>query len=255
MSVLELQRLLRVECEPRTIVAIDPSKRHFVSTLEDGTVYQWSVRRGQYEILRGHMRKATCVVFSPRSDLLCTGSYDHTLRLWNVADCECMATLEGHEDEITCAAFDSHGRMLCSGSADQSLKLWRVMDGRSMRAYKGLSATATSVAFRPVGADGKGGSGQGSLVCGGEDGIMWLLDAAKAGRPKRLKGHTGAVRKLLFHPLQPNLLISCSDGILRTWVRVFSHLSCYLLEKYFVSHTTRKHTEYTFFFLLYKKCF
>jgi len=249
MSVLELQRLLRVECEPRTVVAIDPSKRHFVSTLEDGSVYQWSVRRGQYEILRGHMRKATCVVFSPRSDLLCTGSYDHTLRLWNVADCECMATLEGHDDEITCAAFDSHGRMLCSGSADQSLKLWRVMDGRSMRAYKGLSATATSVAFRPVGADGKGGSGQGSLVCGGEDGIMWLLDAAKAGRPKRLKGHTGAVRKLLFHPLHPNLLISCSDGILRTWVRVFSYLSCYSLEKYFVSHTTRTHPDYTFFFL------
>ena len=55
-----------------------------------------------------------------------------------------------------------------------------------MRAYKGLSSTATSVAFRPEGADGKGGAGQGSLVCGGEDGIMWLLDASKAGRPKRV---------------------------------------------------------------------
>jgi hypothetical protein len=52
---------------------------------------------------------------------------------------------------------------------------------RSMRAYKGLTATATSVAFRPEDKDGRGGSGQGSLVCGGEDGVMWLLDAAKAG--------------------------------------------------------------------------
>ena len=50
-----------------------------------------------------------------------------------------------------------------------------------MRAYRGLTATATSVAFRPEDSDGRGGSGQGSLVCGGEDGIMWLLDAAKAG--------------------------------------------------------------------------
>ena len=87
-----------------------------------------------------------------------------------------------------------------------------------MRAYKGLSATATSVAFRPDGQHGKGGSGQGSLVCGGDDGIMWLLDAAKAGRPKRLKGHTGPVRKLLFHPLHSHMLSSSADdGTLRTW--------------------------------------
>jgi WD40 repeat protein len=47
---------------------------------------------------------------------------------------------------------------------------------------------------------------------------MWLLDAAKAGRPKRLKGHAGAVRKLLFHPLDPHLLTSSSDDrSLRTW--------------------------------------
>lgn len=58
---------------------------------------------------------------------------------------------------------------------------WGGVARRSMRAYKGLTATATSVAFRPEDKDGRGGSGQGSLVCGGEDGVMWLLDAAKAG--------------------------------------------------------------------------
>ena len=84
------------------------------------------------------------------------------------------------------------------------------------------------MAFRPAGADkndvgsgGWGGGGlwgQGSLVCGGLDGIMWLLDAAKAGRPKRLKGHGGAVRRLVFHSAVPTLLVSCSDDrSLRTW--------------------------------------
>jgi len=126
---MEVERVLRVDCEPRTLVAIDATKRHFVTSHEDGKVTRWSVARGNCEILRGHVRKALCMVFSPRSDLLCTGSYDHTLRLWNMDGCECIATLEGHEDEVTCVAFDPRGRMVCSGSADKSLKLWRVMDG------------------------------------------------------------------------------------------------------------------------------
>ena len=215
---MEVERLLHVECEPRTLVAVDPSKRHFVTTLEDGKVHRWSLQKGRSDTLRGHLRRATCAVFSPRSDLLCTGSFDNTLRLWNMDGCECIGTLEGHEDEITCAAFDPRGRMVCSGSADRSLKLWRVVDGRSQRAYKGLSATASSVAFRPEGANGRGAAGQGSLVCGGEDGIMWLLDAAKAGRPKRLKGHTTPVRRLQFHPLDTHVLMSSSDdGSLRSW--------------------------------------
>ncbi len=215
---MQVERLLHVECEPRTLVAVDPSKRHFVTTLEDGKVDRWSVRKGRCDTLRGHIRRATCAVFSPRSDLLCTGSYDNTLRLWNMDGCECICTLEGHEDEVTCAAFCSRGRMVCSGSADKSLKLWRVVDGRSQRVYKGLTATATSVAFRPEGANGKGTAGQGSLVCGGEDGVMWLLDAAKAGRPKRLRGHTTAVTRLIFHQLDTHMLMSSSeDGSIRSW--------------------------------------
>ena len=97
---MEVKRKLRVECDSRSLVAIDATKRHFVTTIEDGKVLRWSTVRGNYEVLRGHLRKATCVVFSPRSDLLCSGSYDHTLRLWNMDGCECMVTLEGHEDEV-----------------------------------------------------------------------------------------------------------------------------------------------------------
>ena len=128
-KAMQVARVLRVDCEVRSLVAIDATKRYLVTTHDDGKVTRWNVRRGSDDVLRGHLRRATCVVFSPRSDLLCTGSYDHDLRLWNMDGCECIATLEGHDDEISCAAFDSRGRMVCSGSADKSLKLWRVMDG------------------------------------------------------------------------------------------------------------------------------
>ena len=134
---MQAERVLRVDCEPRSLVAIDSAKKHLVSTQPDGKITRWSLRKGHSDQLRGHMRRATCLAFSPRSDLLCTGSLDHSLRLFNMDGGECIGVLEGHEDEVTCAAFDSQGRLVCSGSADKSLKLWRVMDGRSIRAYKG----------------------------------------------------------------------------------------------------------------------
>jgi WD40 repeat protein len=126
---MQVERVLRIDIEARSLVAIDATKRYIVTTADDGKVTRWDIRKGSSDVLRGHLRRATCIAFSPRSDLLCTGSYDHSLRLWNMDGCECIASLEGHEDEISCAAFDSRGRMVCSGSADKSLKLWRVMDG------------------------------------------------------------------------------------------------------------------------------
>jgi WD40 repeat protein len=140
---MDAKRVVRIECEPRSLVAIDAAKSHLVTTLPDGKVTRWNIRKGSCDQLRGHMRRATCMAFSPRSDLLCTGALDTTLRLWNMDGCECIGILEGHEDQITCAAFDSRGRMVCSGSADKSLKLWRVMDGCAMfHIAHTISATA-----------------------------------------------------------------------------------------------------------------
>ena len=33
-----------------------------------------------------------------------SGSYDHTLKVWDVATGECVATLEGHSKGVRCAA-------------------------------------------------------------------------------------------------------------------------------------------------------
>ena len=99
---MQAERVLRVDCEPRSLVAIDSAKKHLVSTQPDGKITRWSLRKGHSDQLRGHMRRATCLAFSPRSDLLCTGSLDHSLRLFNMDGGECIGVLEGHEDEVTC---------------------------------------------------------------------------------------------------------------------------------------------------------
>jgi WD40 repeat protein len=47
--------------------------------------------------------------------LFFTGSYDKTVRIWDVATKQQVAELKGHTSEVTSVAFDSSGKYLASG--------------------------------------------------------------------------------------------------------------------------------------------
>lgn len=58
---------------------------------------------------------------------LITGSMDRTLRVWNWRNGSCIRTLEGHSDGIVCLNFDED--LLASGSADTTVKIWNFKNG------------------------------------------------------------------------------------------------------------------------------
>lgn len=58
---------------------------------------------------------------------LVTGSMDRTLRLWNWRTGQCIRTLEGHTAGVVCLAFDSN--ILVSGSVDKTVKVWNFRTG------------------------------------------------------------------------------------------------------------------------------
>ena len=47
--------------------------------------------------------------------LFFTGSYDYTVRIWDVATKQQVAELKGHTSYVTSVAFDSSGKYLASG--------------------------------------------------------------------------------------------------------------------------------------------
>ena len=55
--------------------------------------------------------------------MLASGSYDKTIKLWNVESRTEVATLEGHSDYVKSVAFNSEGTLLASGSYDNTIKL------------------------------------------------------------------------------------------------------------------------------------
>src|SRR5207245_1280824 len=74
--------------------------------------------------LKGHTGQVWGVTFSPDGKTLATSGADGTIKLWNVALKQEVATLRGHTGPVESVAFSPDGKTLAS-VGDTTVRLWR----------------------------------------------------------------------------------------------------------------------------------
>ncbi|KAI9916033.1 hypothetical protein PsorP6_007733 [Peronosclerospora sorghi] len=62
-----------------------------------------------------------------------TGSFDHTVKVWDVRSGGCHPQLTGHYGEISNTQFNNAGELCISRSIDQTYKVWDVASRQSVQ--------------------------------------------------------------------------------------------------------------------------
>ncbi|PHH64744.1 hypothetical protein CDD81_4006 [Ophiocordyceps australis] len=90
--------------------------------------YNWKTGRCAIKTFKGHENGVTCLQFD--DNVLATGSYDTTIKIWNVETGEEIRTLRGHSAAVRTLQFDDS--KLISGSFDKSIKIWNWQTGECL---------------------------------------------------------------------------------------------------------------------------
>ncbi|KAL4939627.1 hypothetical protein BDV06DRAFT_198514 [Aspergillus oleicola] len=93
----------------------------------------WKYGRCSIKTFKGHTNGVMCLQFE--DNILATGSYDTTIKIWDTDTGEELRTLRGHASGIRCLQFDD--TKLISGSMDRTIKIWNWRTGECISTYTG----------------------------------------------------------------------------------------------------------------------
>ena len=74
--------------------------------------------------LAGHSSAVNSVAVSADGQLIVSGSWDRTVKLWAAGSGECLRTLAGHNSDVHSVAVSADTQLIVSGSVDMTVKLW-----------------------------------------------------------------------------------------------------------------------------------
>jgi len=157
-------------------------------THEDGTYGE--PRRA----LSGHAHFVQDVVISSDGQFALSGSWDNTLRLWDLQAGTTARRFVGHKKEVMSVAFSADNRQIVSASRDGTIRLWNTL-GECKFTIDDNSHTLwpSSVKFSP-------NTQKPVVVSGGWDKLVKVWDLSNCKLLHDLQGHNGYVNAVTISP-------------------------------------------------------
>ncbi len=189
----------------------DLEKIHVNAVDTDGNVRQTSfnlvsISPHHYATLEGHADGVVSVEYSPSGELLASASYDNTIRLWDAATRDLIATLH-HDARVHSASFSPDGRLLASASEDRTVKLWDMANRELVATLEGHKDGVDLVRFSP---DGK------YLASSSWDRAVKLWDVTNRELAATID-HVNSTHSLSFSPDGKILATASIDRAVELW--------------------------------------
>ena len=155
----------------------------------------------------GHTEYIAGSAFSPKKNIIATGSADKTARLWNADTGESIRTLTGHTHTVYTPVFSPDGNKLATHCRDNTLRLWDINTGKNIitheRERQGMNFT-----FSP---DSQ------ILAIGSDAGAVSLLNTDTGEKIRTLLGHSSYVHPPLFSSNGNTMVTYSKDRSVRLW--------------------------------------
>ncbi|CEH15598.1 Sof1-like rRNA processing protein (contains WD40 repeats) [Ceraceosorus bombacis] len=118
----------------------------FAVASEDHNVYTFDMRnlKSATQIYKSHVAAVMSVSYSPTGQELLSGSYDRTLRLWNVGSgSRSRDTYHASRmQRIFCSSYTYDNRFVLSGSDDGNLRVWKTRASEKLGIKSGKELAA-----------------------------------------------------------------------------------------------------------------
>jgi WD40 repeat protein len=161
--------------------------------------------------LTGHTGWVRAVTFFPNGFIFASGSYDRTVRLWNVRNNQSFGTLSNHLGSISginAIAVHPDGNTFAIACIDKSIKLWNFRNGKPIRNLEGHDGQVYSVAYSPDGT---------TLISASADKTVKLWNWRKGDLLQAFEGHQDKVVSVAFHPDGKRIASASFDKTIKIW--------------------------------------
>ncbi|KAI9594286.1 hypothetical protein BDF19DRAFT_445482 [Syncephalis fuscata] len=132
-----------------------------------------------------------------------SGSYDCTVRIWDLITGECRWRLLGHTQKVYSVAMMPGGEVCASGSMDGTVRIWRMSDGSCTWHLEGHTSLVGLLDLTPN-----------QLISAAADATLriWSMDSGRC--KTTFYGHTGAIT---CFQQDGHRILSGSDSTVKLW--------------------------------------
>jgi len=164
-----------------------------------------------------------CEVDASETSRVISGSYDHSLKVWDLVKCQKVRSLRGHKGSISALQLGTANRLI-SGSYDNTLQVWDHRNAKSTMTLNGHTAPVMCILW-----DGcLQGAPSHLVISGSRDTTIRVWDLRTGKTIHSLAGHSDWLKTLWYNGAgsggtmatggDANTLASGGcDGVVKVW--------------------------------------